>query len=349
VTADDGRIRQDRLRSQLLTSGRAARTALDAVRHLVGIQAQIRSAAALAVRARTTGVHNSEVDRAVEPGGPLVRTWLMRGTLHLVASDDLNWLLAALVPVVLRASRRRYAQLGLDSATLVRATDVLREQLDQQPATRARLFAALRAHRVDPAGQRGIYLIRHAALHGVLVSGPDHGREQTWVRRDESPRADRDEALVTLARRYRAGYGPADARDLAGWSGLPLAEAERAVRLAGEPDERADPRHAGQAAIKLLPHFDPYVVGYAGRDHAVPAQHRRSVWTGGGYVLPTVMRDGVAMGTWRSEPKGARVVVTIRPFDSGPLPAAVSAGVSAEVADIARFLGREVSWSADVT
>jgi hypothetical protein len=316
---------------------------------MIGLQAQVPSAAALAVRVRTSGLHAGDVQRDAAPGGPLVRTWLMRGTLHLAAEDDLGWLLGILAPIVLRASHRRYAELGLNSDTLARAIDVLGRPLEQRPAaTRAELFAELAARDIDPAGQRGIHLVRHAALHGLLVCGPDQGHEQTWIRRKAStiqPVDDREEALAMLARRYHSAYGPAGPRDLAAWSGLPITEAQRAWRLAGDMPGEANGPRGGLSTVRLLPHFDPYLLGYAGRDHAVPPKYWRRVWTGGGYVLPTVVRDGHAVATWRSEVRGRRLAVTVTPFTDNPVQGTVAAGVEAEVADLGRFLDRDATWS----
>jgi hypothetical protein len=270
----------------------------------------------------------------------------MRGTLHLAAAADLAWLLGILAPIVLKASQRRYAELGLNSTTLTRALDVLGQRLEHRPATRAELFADLAANGIDPAGQRGIYLVRHAALHGLLVCGPDHGREQTWVRSEPSslPVIDRDDALAMLAQRYRRAYGPAQAQDLAAWSGLPAAEAQQAWRLAGGP-RVAPSRRAEGSAVRLLPHFDPYLVGYASRDHAVAPEHRRTVWTGGGYVLPTVIHQGQAVATWRSDVHASRLSVTVTPFADGSATGALASELDAEVADIGRFLERRASWS----
>jgi hypothetical protein len=347
ITALRG-LRLERLRAQRLAPSDAAAAPVEIVRHMIGLQAQVPSAAALAVRVRTSGLRAGDVQRDAAPGGPLVRTWLMRGTLHLAAADDLGWLLGILAPAVLRASRRRYAELGLDSGTLARAIDVLGRPLEQSPASRAELFAELAARGIDPAGQRGIHLVRHAALNGVLVCGPDQGHEQTWIRR-EAPATqlvdDREEALAILARRYHSAYGPAGSRDLAAWSGLPITEAQRAWRLAGDlPGEANGPR-GGPSTVRLLPHFDPYLLGYAGRDHAVPPRHRRRVWTGGGYVLPTVVRDGQAVATWKSEVRGRRLAVTVTPFTDDPVQGTIAAGVDAEVADLGRFLDREATWS----
>ena len=222
----------------------------------------------------------------------------MRGTLHLAAADDLGWLLGILAPNVLRASRRRYAELGLDSGTLARAIDVL-----GRPPGNTRLPARScspswpRAASIRPANVASIWC--GMRLSRVAHLRADQGHEQTWIRREVSttqPVDDREEALATLARRYHSAYGPAGPRDLAAWSGLSITEA-RAWRLAGDlPGEANGPR-GGPSTVRLLPHFDPYLLGYAGRDHAVPPRHRRRVWTGGGYVLPTVVRDGQAVAT----------------------------------------------------
>ena len=297
----------ERLRAQRLAPRDAAAAPVEIVRHLIGLQAQLPSAAGLAVRVRTSGLHAGDVQRDAAPGGPLVRTWLMRGTLHLAAADDLGWLLGILAPNVLRASRRRYAELGLDSGTLARAIDVLGRPLRATPGYPRGVVR--RAGRARHRSGRPTWHPSGAACGSARVAHlrADQGHEQTWIRREVSttqPVDDREEALATLARRYHSAYGPAGPRDLAAWSGLSITEAQRAWRLAGDlPGEANGPR-GGPSTVRLLPHFDPYLLGYAGRDHAVPPRHRRRVWTGGGYVLPTVVRDGQAVATWKSEVRG---------------------------------------------
>jgi hypothetical protein len=349
VSADPSgaRLRACRLRAHRLVPVCAASSPAEAVRHMIGIQAQIPSAAALAVRARTADARAADVASDTALGGPLVRTWLMRGTLHLAAAEDVDRLLAVLAPIVLRASRRRHTELGLDSATLARSVDTLVRLLEDGRATRSELFAGLAERGIDPAGQRGIHMIRHAALHGLLVCGPDVEREQTWVSRQPSTTAvDRDEALVEFADRYRRAYGPADFHDLAAWSGLPVADARRAWRLAVDGvDEDGGDAETERSLVRLLPHFDAYLLGYASRDHAVPAEHVRTIWTGGGYVVPAVTASGLAIGTWRSETRRGKLAVTVTPFGPRRLSTRVSAGIDAEVADLGRFLSRDSAWS----
>ncbi len=336
----DDDVRRARWQAQLLARPHASATVVDVVRHLIGLQAQIPSATALAVRARTVGLTESDVDRAMVPTGPLVRTWLMRATLHVVHVDHLHWLLPLLGPAMVRKGSRRHSELGLDAETLRRSVGVLGRLLAPGPTTRPDVFAGLAANGIDTAGQRGIHVVQHAALQGLLCFGPDRGRDQTWMLRPPSagPDLDREQALAELARRYRTGYGPSDPPGLASWSGLPVSVARAAWRLAdgADADEPAPAHRPGGPVVRLLPHFDPYLLGYANRDAAVPAEHRAKVWTGGGYVLPTVVADGRVLGTWSAARRGRRMEVSATPF-AKTWDDAVRAGIDSELEDIGRF------------
>jgi hypothetical protein len=334
--------RAARAAAQLLTPPREAARPVDVVRHLIGVQAQLPSAAALAIRARASGTTASDV-AAAQAGGELVRTWLFRGTLHLVAAEDLDWLLGLVRQTIIARSARRRTELGLDDETVLRSSEALGEALaDGQPRSRAELFEALEAAGIDSAGQRGIHLIRHAALTGRVCFGPDRGHEPTWIAREPRPeRRTRTKALAELARRYRVAYGPTDARDLAAWAGLPAVDARQAWSSLGAADE---PRTLARSAVSLLPHFDPYLLGYRSRELIVPAQYAHAVWTGGGYVMPAVVADGRAIGTWEAVRRRGAMNITLRPF--GALAEDVRSGIDAEVADIGRFVGVPTAWTA---
>jgi hypothetical protein len=318
---------------------------VDVVRHLIGLQAQIPSATALAVRARTVGLAEPDVDRAMVPTGPLVRTWLMRGTLHVVHVDDLEWLLPVLGPPMVRKGSRRHHQLDLDVETLSRSVDVLGRLLTAGPMTRPDVFAGLARNGIDPAGQRGIHIVQHAALRGLLCCGPDRGREQTWMLRPAGagPVLDRDKAMAELARRYRIGYGHSEPLGLSSWSGLPVADARAAWRSSegADADQPASAHRRGGPVVRLLPHFDPYLLGYAKRDLVVPAGHGAKVWTGGGYVMPTVVADGRALGTWSGTRRGRHLDVSVAPF-AATWEDAVRTGIESELEDIGRFAAVEL-------
>ena len=335
--------------------------------HLGGLQAQAAPPARLAVRARTASRTAAGVDQACA-AREVTRTWLMRGTLHMVATRDARWMTGLLGPVFARRGQRRREQLGLDEAFCDRALTALADILrGSPPLTRAELISHLAARgiRIDPRTQQAPHLLGYAAYRGLICRGPDAaGEEPTYVLLDEwapdAPALDRDEALAELARRYLRGYGPAGRDDFIAWSGLPATDGTRALDLiAGD----LKPVSAGGARLfalggcspeapedpppLLLGHFDPYLLGYRDRALVLDPRYARRIQAGGGFVQPVVVIGGRAAGTWRlTRPAGkarpgAPARLTIEPFTA--LPPASADGLAAEAADIGRFLGVDVT------
>lgn len=354
-------LRRLRLRAQRLDPrfrGDAAAGVVGVVRALVGVQAQEPAAAALAVRARVAGLVATDVERARVDERAVVRTWCLRGTLHLLATDDLGWLLPLLGPGFMRGTRRRRAELGLDEATTARGVALLRDALAAAgPLTRAEIVERLGARGLRLEGQSAPHLLGYAALAGVVCCGPDRDGKPTYVLLDDwadrGRALPREAALAKLARRYVAAYGPARPEDLAAWSGLPLGEARAGwAAIAGELREVAvagtaawlpaahaswpDEPPAPAMSVRLVPGYDPYLLGYRGREFAVAPEHARRVHPGGGLLRPTLLVAGRALGTWRSARRD-HLEVTVEPFDA--LPPEVEPEIVTEAADVARFLG----------
>jgi hypothetical protein len=327
-----------RARSQWLL-GERLRDPLAAVRESGGIQAQDQAAAALSIRVRTTGLTRGDVDRALVEERSIVRLWGMRGTIHLVPSEDARWLVELLGPLGRTASHRRLSQLGVPEADRPRAVRAIREALGEHgPLTRLELMGHVARAGVETAGQAGAHLPHLAAIEGHVCFGPPApGGKPTYVLRDDwlggnLPRLARDRALAELARRYVRAFGPAAPADFASWSGLPLRDARAgwaaATVAAGERAEEPLPE---PPVLRLLPAFDTYLLGYRKRDFMVPAEHSRRVWPGGGIVRPTIVANGRALGTWRRT--GTRV--ELEPFLDSAL---VAAAAAAEIDDVQRFL-----------
>jgi hypothetical protein len=177
-------------------------------------------------------------------------------------------------------------------------------------------------------------------LGPVLPEGQAFVAVRDWL--GEAPDPPSDEARATglakLGRRYLAGHGPADAEDLAAWSGLPLRDARTALDGVRAPGSGAP---AAPVPARLLPAFDPYLLGWRDRSFAVPEEHARRVHPGGGMLRATATVDGTAVGTWTARRSRGRLAVTIAPF--APLPARAERALAAEAADVARFEGLEGS------
>ncbi|MBB4911307.1 hypothetical protein H4W32_007288 [Actinophytocola algeriensis] len=187
---------------------------------MVALQGQDVRATRLAVRARTDGLTADDVDAAVARGD-VVRTWAMRGTLHLLAAGDLRWVLCVFGAYFRDRQRPRRMRLGLTDDACARGVEQLTSFL-RAPMTRAEIV-----ERVDLglAGQAAPYFLAFAALEGVICRGPERGSEPTYVLVDDGVRGGQDSLL---AERYLRGYGPATPADLAVWSGLPLTTARKA-------------------------------------------------------------------------------------------------------------------------
>jgi hypothetical protein len=334
-----------RLSSQLLV-GDGPEDPVDVARHLLAIQAQDLRGAKLAIRARTAGLTVSDVDRAISDDRSVVVTWLNRGTVHLVAVEDLDWLHVLTTRRSAAQSSRRLAQLGVDGDDADRAVEIVVRKLGADgPGSRDELRAVLESADLPAAAAALYQVLFQASSRGDVVRGPLRGTQQTFVRWEDwvGPHddVDVDVAAGELARRFLIGHGPATARDLAKWAGVTLTLARAGLRRIGaqlveHPDatvslEGRDPRDDDtKPPPLLLGAFDPLLHGWVDRT-PVTGEHTGIVTTNG-LFRPFVLVDGRAAGLWRF----AKGRVTIEPF--APLSAKVSAALDGEAADVIRFV-----------
>jgi hypothetical protein len=311
---------------------------------LLAVQAQDPRGVRLAIRARTTGLTAADVDRALTEQRSLVITWLNRRTLHLVRREDYPWLQALTTPPHFTGTMRRLAEEGLSPDAAERGVAAMERSLEEEgPLTRAELRDRITAAGVRTDGQALIHILALACLRGLAVRGPMVGREQAYALvRDwigEAASVDRDLAFAELARRYLAGHGPADDRDLARWAGLPLRDARAALKaIAPELEDREDGivdlagRPAAEAipAPRLLGSFDPLLLGWVSRTPVLGSH--QGVVTVNGLFRPFALVNGRAAATWRIAGGG----VTLEPFDR--LTRRDAAALKAEANDVVRFL-----------
>jgi len=312
---------------------------------LLAVQGQDPRGFRLAVRARTEGLTAADVERALSEERSLVVTWLNRGTLHLVRSEDYRWLQALTTPPLLTSSARRLRQEGVSEAEAERAMKAIELALGEEgPLTRVELRERVESADVATEGQAMIHLLFLAALRGLVVRGPMRGKQHAYALvRDwlgEGKPVDRDKALAELSRRYLAGHQPASDRDLAKWAGLPLRDARAGLEaIASELEQGEDgllrlkrrEEAAPLPAPRLLGAFDPVLLGWSSREEIL-GPHTTLV-TRNGILHPFAMADGRAVAKWGM--RGGDL--TVEPLER--LPARVAAGLESDAADVARFLG----------
>jgi len=335
------KILAERLTSQAL-AGSSLEGAEAVAGRLLAVQGQDQRGVRLAVRARTAGLTAADVDRALSEERSVLITWLNRGTLHMVRSEDYPWLQALMTPPLLTASSRRLAQEGVPPDRADRAVAAIARILGADgPLPRSRLKERLEAEGIGTEAM--LHLMHRAALEGVVVRGPMVGRQHAYALVDDwigkPPAVDRDRALAELGRRFLAGHAPAGERDLARWAGLPLRDARAALAaIAGEIEvdggglvrlRRGGDEHE-LPPPRLLGAFDPVLLGWTPREPLLGAHEPAIIQ--GGMFNPFAIVSGRAVGTWRY----ANGSVELGRLDE--MSKRARSMLAADAADVERFL-----------
>ncbi len=358
-----------RLRRQHLVARAPAGALLEVVADLAGVHAQLMGSAELTLHARIDGLEPGAVARALWERRTLVKTWAMRGTLHLLPAAELALWSAAqrmLKPRHHAASWQRYHGVSREQVDAVLAA--LPEVLAGEPLTRDALAGAVAARVGDDGVGDALRsgwgaVLKLAALRGELLFAPDEGRNvrfttpAAWLGGVEEVSA--EDGARAAVRRFLRSYGPASREGVARWFGAPSpAVAGRMLALLG--DEAVPVAVGGATAwllaedldavrgaapadvVRLLPAFDQYVV-CAPRDAeaVLAAEHRGAVYRPQGWLSPVVVADGRIVGTWEHEAGGDGLVVRVAPFAA--LGRAEHDGVAAEAQRLAEVLGEPLA------
>lgn len=328
--SDVARIISHRLQQQRIV-GSTLRTPADVVSWLLAVQAQDYSGSLWAVGLRMQGASEADIARAIDHGD-LVRTWPMRGTLHLMAAADVRWMLELLATrtMTLNAARLERDH-GLDAAALKRCRKIVEKHLRDGPQRRSSLYESFEAAGIATGNSLGINLLGRLSQEGLICGGPRDSKQPTFALLDawvpESRRLSREEAMAELARRYFASRGPATVQDLSWWSGLTQKDVQAAVELAkpqlaqdvigGAVHWRSpDTVVADGAAEKayLLPPFDEYMVAYRDRSAPLDPAYGRRVIGINGLFNPAIVIGGRVVGTWKRTLKNGGVTIALDPF-----------------------------------
>ena len=308
----------------------------EVVRWLGAVQAQDYAQALWAVGLRMKSATMADVERAINDG-KIVRTWPMRGTLHFVPPEDVRWRLELSASRILARDGRRLAQLGLDLEIIERCKELFYEALrGNRRLTRPEMMQVLEETGIGTQKQRSYHILWYLSQDALICPGPMQGKQQTFVLLDEwvpdSRELSREDSLAELAARYFASHGPATVHDFAWWAGLTVTEARTGVEAteSGLVSQKIDgkeywtaadtPDHTARngSGVHLLPAFDEYLLGYKDRGAALTAEDALKVIPGkNGIFLPTIVVDGMVVGTWKRKLKKTSVDITLKPF-AGP-------------------------------
>ena len=362
------RVRAWRLSRQHLHQRATREHLLGVIRDVCGLHAQVQSSMELQVWARVNDITRDDIRETLWGRRELARTWSMRGTLHVLTAEDLPLYVSALSQHGRWWKGAWLRMIGMSEKELRGVLEAIRDSLGANPITREEL--AERVAEKTGASGRDLMLsgwgemLKPAAFHGHLCSGPPRGQSVTFVRPDRwltgwsLPRP--ESAWREMVRRYLGAYGPAGREEFGRWWGMQPAPAGRVLRASGDELTEVDIEGHRAWALsddllslskpvrhppppRLLPAFDVYVVGTRPRASLVAARFENLVFRKAGWISPVLLVGGSAAGVWSHERKGARIEVTVTPF--GKLRAADKKAITAEADGLGRFLDAPVSVS----
>jgi hypothetical protein len=345
-------IPDTRLASQRI-SQTDLKTPADVLAWMGPMQGQDYSGALWSVGLRLPQATEKSVEQAIADKR-ILRTWIMRGTLHLVTCEDLRWMINLVGPKVISSAAARYRELELDAETVNRSNDILANALrNGQELDRPALLAILEEAGISTKGQRAPHLLQRAAYAGLMCQTTTT-KHPTYMALDNSVPSNnwtREEAVLELVRRYFVSRGPSTLQDFVHWSGLLITETRHALaelksELAEEtingktywhsPDTPTVAKDA--PTLYLLPGFDEYLLGYRDRSDVLEPQYSNLICPGGnGVFKPTIVSHGHVVGTWKKTVKKGTVIITPEPFTS--LSDAEHEAFQAAAQKYARFLG----------
>ena len=295
---------------------------------LCAVQAQDYAAAKWALGLRMQNASDEIIEQAFTDG-TILRTHVMRPTWHFVLPADIRWMLALTAPRIIAASAYYYRINGLDDTVFSHSNAVLAKALQGgKQLTRAELVSVLqRAGIATDDVLRSTYIMMRAELDGIICSGGRRGKQFTYALLDErAPQArtlDREESLAELASRYFQSHGPATLQDFVWWSGLTVADAKVGLEMITSQlmHEVVDGQTYWRSAsmpkandlpqtIFLLPNFDEYTVGYTDRSAIFDMSDVEKFDTPGNVLNPTIVLNGLVVGTWKRTIKKDRVILT---------------------------------------
>jgi hypothetical protein len=359
-----------RLHRHFLT-GPAPRDRLpDVVGAVCGIHAQMMPSAEISVGLRVAGATAADLRAELWERRSLVKTYGLRGTVHLFPTAELGLWLAALRA---KPERKRPPEMTLDPGERAALVEAISDALDGRRLTRDELeqevTRRLGSWVMQPGGPafggtwpRWVYGLGAAAADGVLCFGPSQGNRVSYVRVDQwiglDPAAggvDGRAALAQVARRFLAAYGPASHREFARWFAMDERAAAGVLRSLGDELTEVDvdgwpawlpagddPAPTARGSVRLLPHFDCYVVGAHPRDRFIPpVWAERGLTKGTAATLPVLLVDGVVGGLWQRRRAGRTLEITVEPF--GRLGARQRKAAETEAARVGDILGIPVT------
>jgi hypothetical protein len=304
----------------------------DVINWMGAIQAQDFSMSKWAIGIRLPIATEKAIETAID-NGEILRTHLLRPTLHFVSADDIYWILKLTAPGIKASLKSRYKELELSESLFMKCTAIIEDELKGAiHLTREELTAILDKAKISTGGQRAYHILVRAELDGIICSGIVRSGKQTYALLNERvPKTKdlhKDEALEKISRKYFLSRGPATLQDFKWWSGLSMTEARNAFEMIKSDlvsEKAGSETYWAQSCLyvpenkeysaHLLPAFDEFLISYKDRRASLPLINFKKAVSENGIFRPVIVINGQVMGLWKRTIKKEKVIIETDLFD----------------------------------
>lgn len=295
------------------------------------MQAQDYPMVKWAIGIRLHGSTEMSIEAALDKG-EILRTHLLRPTWHLVAAEDIHWMLDLTANRIKSSMKSRDNELELDEFIYSKSNSLIQKTLtDNKNLTRDEIVAVLNFAGIATDNNRASHILMRAELDGIICSGLNKGNKQTYALLDERvPKTaiiSRGDSLGKLALRYFISHGPAGLNDFVWWSGLSVSDARVALEMVKEnliSEKIGDETYwsgptlpSTEYDIKqvlLLPAFDEFIISYKDRSPSLPSDDHKKAISNNGIFHPVIMINGFASGIWKRSISKEKVIIETKFF-----------------------------------
>lgn len=326
------------------------KTAAEAVAHLGAVQAQDFSAAKWALGLRIKNSTNDRIEKAFNKGS-ILRTHVMRPTLHFVMPEDIRWMSALSAPRVKAILAPYNRQLHLDNKLFSKSNRLIVKALEgHKHLTRQELKTVLANKGIDTNVQRLAHIIIWAELEGLICSGPRREKQFTYALVEErAPKAklfSRGHSLAKLALKYFESHGPAQTKDFSWWCGLSVKDAREVIDLRSNLKQQevggktywfsSKAKTKPISSALLLSIYDEYTIAYKDRGLMCYGHNERLMQMGNA-LTSVIILDGMVAGTWKKVSRKDGAEIALNPFRK--LGAREKDALEAQVERYGKFFG----------
>ena len=322
-------IANSRLSSQQITTTKFT-SPKEIVSWMGVIQSQDYAMSKWAIGCRLPNSTEQIISKAIDKG-EIIRTHILRPTWHLVAAEDIYWLLELTAPQIKSILKSSHKQLEITPAILTKTNKLITAALaNNNHLTREELISVLEKRNIATDGNRASHIILYAELEGLICSGSSKEDKQTYAllsdRVLKPPPITREAALEKLANKYFTSHGPATLQDFINWSGLSITDARKSIEMIQStfvsekigqeiywiPTYFSPPKK--DKVVYLLPAFDEYIIGYKNRSGMLSSANYKKVISNNGLFYPTIVINGQVTGSWKRVIKKDTVLIATSLF-----------------------------------